>query len=44
VPAQPDRDAVLTRNVIAGNEVGLALQSNAGLTMSGNTIAENLAE
>ena len=30
--------------MIAGNEVGLALQSNAALTMTGNRIAENLTD
>jgi nitrous oxidase accessory protein len=44
VPSQAGRHAVMARNVIAGNEVGLALQSNAALTMTGNTIAENLAD
>jgi nitrous oxidase accessory protein len=44
VPANPSKEAVFTGNVIAGNEVGLALQSNAALTMSGNRIAENLTD
>jgi nitrous oxidase accessory protein len=38
------REAVLARNVIAGNEVGLALQSNAVLSVIGNRIAENLTD
>jgi nitrous oxidase accessory protein len=38
------RKAVLTRNVIAGNEVGLAMQSNAALTLTGNRIADNLTD
>jgi nitrous oxidase accessory protein len=44
VPSQPGRRAVVSRNVIAGNEVGFALQSNAALTVTGNTIADNLAD
>jgi nitrous oxidase accessory protein len=44
VPSQPAREAVLARNVIAGNEVGLALQSNAALTLTGNRIADNLTD
>lgn len=44
VPTQPTREAVFARNVIAGNEVGLALQSNAALTMTDNRIAENLTD
>ena len=35
---------MLTGNVIAGNEVGLALQSTAALTVTGNRIAENLTD
>ena len=44
VPSDPSRQAVFARNVIAGNEVGLALQSNAALTVTGNRIAENLTD
>jgi nitrous oxidase accessory protein len=44
VPANPASEAVFRGNVIAGNEVGLALQSNAALTMTGNRIAENLTD
>jgi nitrous oxidase accessory protein len=44
VPANPAREAVLTRNVIAGNEVGLALQSTASLVVTGNRIADNLSD
>ena len=44
VPSQPSRAAVVTHNVIAGNEVGLALQSNAALTLSENTISDNLTD
>ena len=44
VPSQPSRTAVIAGNVIAGNEVGLALQSNAALTVRGNRIAENLTD
>lgn len=44
VPTQPSREAVFTRNVIAGNEVGLALQGSAALTLTGNRIAENLTD
>ena len=44
VPSNAARHAVFSRNVIAGNEVGLALQSNAALTMTGNRIADNLTD
>ena len=44
VPSNPSRQAIFARNVIAGNEVGLALQSNAALTMTGNRIADNLTD
>ena len=44
VPTDPRREAVFINNVIAGNEVGLALQSTARLTLSGNRIAENLTD
>jgi nitrous oxidase accessory protein len=44
VPSDPSSEAVLTRNVIAGNEVGLALQSTAALVVTGNRIAENLTD
>ena len=44
VPSNPSREAIFSGNVIAGNEVGLALQSNAALTMTGNRIAENLTD
>jgi nitrous oxidase accessory protein len=44
VPSNPQREAVFRGNVIAGNEVGLALQSTARLTLTGNRIAENLAD
>jgi nitrous oxidase accessory protein len=44
VPSDPSRQAVFARNLIAGNEVGLALQSNAALTVIGNRIAENLTD
>ncbi|HVH55454.1 MAG TPA: nitrous oxide reductase family maturation protein NosD [Vicinamibacterales bacterium] len=44
VPTNPAHEARFTGNVIAGNEVGLALQSTAALTMSGNRIAENLTD
>jgi nitrous oxidase accessory protein len=44
VPSDPRREAVFSGNVIAGNEVGLALQSTARLTLTGNRIAENLAD
>ena len=44
VPSIPQREAVFSNNVIAGNEVGLALQSTARLTLTGNRIAENLAD
>ena len=44
VPTDPSRHARFERNLIAGNEVGLALQSTAALTFTGNRIAENLAD
>ena len=44
VPSNPARQAVFRRNLIAGNEVGLALQSTAALTLTGNRIAENLTD
>jgi nitrous oxidase accessory protein len=44
VPSDPSREAVLIHNVIAGNEVGLALQSNAALTVTDNRIADNLTD
>jgi nitrous oxidase accessory protein len=44
VPSDPSREARLSRNVIAGNEVGLALQSTAALIVTGNRIAENLSD
>lgn len=44
VPSNPQREAVISNNRIAGNEVGLALQSTARLTLTGNRIAENLAD
>ena len=37
-------EALVTRNVIAGNEVGLALQRTAALTVIGNDIADNLTD
>jgi nitrous oxidase accessory protein len=44
VPSKPERQARFAGNVIAGNEVALALQSNAALTMTGNRIADNLTD
>jgi nitrous oxidase accessory protein len=44
VPSDPSRRAIFRRNLIAGNEVGLALQSTAALTFTGNRIAENLSD
>jgi nitrous oxidase accessory protein len=44
VPSQPGRHALVRRNVIAGNEVGLALHSNAAMTVTGNIIADNLTD
>jgi nitrous oxidase accessory protein len=44
VPSDPRHEAVFRNNVIAGNEVGLALQSTARLTLTGNRIAENLTD
>jgi len=44
VPSDASRQAILSNNVIAGNEVGLSLQSNATLTITGNRIADNLTD
>jgi nitrous oxidase accessory protein len=44
VPTNAQHEALLRGNVIAGNEIGLALQSTARLTLTGNRIAENLAD
>ena len=44
VPDGSVREARLEANVIAGNEVGLALQGNAALTVVANRIAENLTD
>ena len=44
VSSDASRHAVLAGNVIAGNEVGLALQSNASLTLTANRIADNLTD
>ena len=44
VPSQPGRHALVRQNVIAGNEVGLALHSNAAMTVTGNIIADNLTD
>jgi nitrous oxidase accessory protein len=44
VPSGGTGEAVFVRNLIAGNEVGLALQSTAALTVAGNRIAENLTD
>jgi len=44
VPTEPSREAIVMHNVIAGNEVGLALQSNAALTVADNRIADNLTD
>jgi len=44
VPSNAGRIATFKRNIIAGNEVGLALQSNAALTVTENRIADNLTD
>ena len=44
VPSNPSREALLVRNVIAGNEVGLAFQSTAALVVTSNRIADNLSD
>ena len=44
VPGKPSQSAILANNVIAGNDVGLALQSNATLTVTRNRIADNLTD
>ena len=43
-PTGPAARRDLEANVIAGNEVGLALQGNAALTVVANRIAENLTD
>ena len=44
VPSRPDREAIVRNNLIAANEVALALQSTAALTLTGNRIADNLTD
>ena len=44
VPDRPSRRAILRRNVFAGNEVGMALQRNAALTLTANRLADNLTD
>lgn len=44
VPDRPGRRAILRGNVVAGNEVGVALQSNSALTFTANRIADNLTD
>jgi nitrous oxidase accessory protein len=44
VAPRPENEALLARNVIAGNEAGLALQRTATLTLTGNRIADNLTD
>ena len=44
VPDRPGRRAILRGNVFAGNEVGLALQSNSALTFTANRFADNLTD
>lgn len=44
VPSDPAQHAWLRGNLIAGNEVGLALQSTAALVVAGNRIAENMSD
>ena len=44
VPSRPDREAIVRDNLIAANEVALALQSTAALTMTGNRIVDNLTD
>ncbi|HEY0873676.1 MAG TPA: nitrous oxide reductase family maturation protein NosD [Vicinamibacterales bacterium] len=44
VRSDSSRRAIFRRNLIAGNEIGLALQSTAALTFTGNRIAENLTD
>ena len=44
VPSGPSRQAVFRRNLIAGNETGLALQSTAALTFVENQFVENLTD
>ena len=44
VPSNPARQAVFRNNLIAGNETGLALQSTAALTFTGNRFSENLSD
>jgi nitrous oxidase accessory protein len=44
VPSDPRRAAVFERNVLAGNEVALALQSTAAMTITRNRFAGNLTD
>lgn len=44
VPSTAAKHAVLVRNVVAGNEVGFALQSNVVFTATDNRIADNLTD
>jgi nitrous oxidase accessory protein len=44
VATSSSRTAMLARNLIAGNEVGIAMQSNAALTLTGNRISDNLTD
>lgn len=44
VPTDPSRPAILEGNVLAGNEVALALQSTATLTITRNEFAGNLTD
>ncbi len=44
VPDRPGRRAIVRGNVFAGNEVGLALQSNSALTFTANRLTDNLID
>lgn len=44
VPDRPTRRAVLRHNMFAGNEAGVALQSNASLIFTANRLTDNLTD
>jgi nitrous oxidase accessory protein len=44
IPIGPGRQALVTENLIAGNGIALALQSNVRLVFTGNSVADNLID
>jgi nitrous oxidase accessory protein len=44
VPDRPSRRAILRHNLFAGNEAGVALQSNASLIFTANRLTDNLTD